>query len=214
MVGQPARQFAQQVAIGENAGQGRKILQCARRADLHGEPPARLVVADHRRHGFADAKERAILQGARALFRLDAVVREQGTIDILAQRFGLGRDQIACDPFPDRLKRHAREPPGALVIGGIVDEERLDRREEYARGVAHARRRRLAFDTDGAAQLLQDEFVAGRFFAAHNAALELGDQHGARLRLQRPQIIAQPFDGLSVARHPGHHSVRKASSYL
>jgi hypothetical protein len=38
-----------------------------------------------------------------------------------------------------------------------------------------------------------------------DAAFELGDQHGARLRLQRPQKIAQPFDGLSVARHTGHH---------
>jgi hypothetical protein len=74
MVGQPARQFAQQIAIGENAGQRCKILKRARRADLHGEPPARLVVAGHRRHRFADAKERAIMQCARPLFGLDAVL--------------------------------------------------------------------------------------------------------------------------------------------
>ena len=91
------------------------------------------------------------------------------------------------------------------MIRRIVDEEGLDRSEEHPRGVTHALRSRLALDTDGAAQLLQDEFVAGRFFAAQDAAFEFGDQHGARLWLQRPQIIAQPFDGLSVARHTGHH---------
>ena len=128
MVRQPPSHFAQRVAIGENAGQRCQVLERARRADLHGEPPARLVVTGNRRHGFADAKERAIVQCARALFGLDTVLRQRGAIDILAERLGLGRDQIASDPFLDRFKRHARKPPRALVIRRIVDEERLDRR--------------------------------------------------------------------------------------
>jgi hypothetical protein len=89
------------------------------------------------------------------------------------------------------------------MVGGIVDEKRLERRKEHAGGSAHADVL-LLLDATGAAQLLQDEFVAGRFFAAKDAAFELGDEHGARLGLQRPQIIAQPFDGLSAA-HAGHH---------
>ena len=142
-------------------------------------------------------------ESAGALLGLDAIIRQQGAIDIIAQRLGLGRNQVAPNPFPDRLKRHPRQPSGALVIGSIVDKKRLDRRKEQASGIVHARLR-LAFGADGAPQLLQDELVAGRFLAARDAAFKLGDEHGARLGLQGPQIIAQPFDGLSAA-HAGHH---------
>ena len=121
------------------------------------------------------------MQCARQLLGLDAIIVEQGAIDILAQRLGLGRNQIAPDPFPDRFERHARNPPGALVIGGIVDEERLDRREEQPGGVADARHR-LACDANGAAQFLQDEVAAGRLFAAQ----------ARRVRARRPAWRAPP----------------------
>ncbi len=124
------------------------------------------------------------MQSADPLFGLDAIVGQQSAIDVVAERFGFSRDQIARDPAPDRLKRHTGKSPGALVIGGIVDEEWLNRRKEHAGGGAHADfGRRL--DPNGAAQLLQDEFVAGRLIAVRRGALELGDEHGARLGLQR-----------------------------
>ena len=151
------------------------------------------------------------MQRACALFGLDAVLGEQGAIDIVAERLGLGRDQIASDPFQIG---HPRNSPGALVIRRVVDEEGLDRSEEHRRGVTHALRSRLALDTDGAAQLLQDEFVAGRFFAAKDAAFEFGDQHGARLWLQRPQKSRSRSTACPSLVIRATTSVRKASPYL
>ena len=37
--------------------------------------------------------------------------------------------------------------------------------------------------------------------AAQEIALELLDEHRPRLRRKRPKIFAQPFDGLTIARH-------------
>jgi len=98
------------------------------------------------------------------------------------------RHQIAPDPPLQALKRDPRNAPGALVIRRIVDDERLDRRKEHSRNLAHkgGTRRR---SRDGAAQFLQDEFVAGRFFVGQAAAFEFGSLDGPRLRRQRPQII-------------------------
>ena len=94
-----------------------------------------------------------------ALFGLDPVVSAKRAFDIGARRLGLRRHQIAPDPPLQALKRDPRNAHGALVIRRIVDDERLDRRKEHPRGVAHARGSRLALDADGAAQFLQDEFV-------------------------------------------------------
>ena len=165
MIGQTPRQIVQQIAVGENAGHRRQIVQRPGRADLHGEAPARLVVAGDRRNGVADAQQRAIMQGTRHLLGFEAIIVEQGAIDILGQRPGLGRNQIAADPFPDRFERHACNPPGALVIGGIINDERLNRREEQAGGIADTRHR-LAGSANGAPEFLQDELAAGGLFAA------------------------------------------------
>jgi hypothetical protein len=107
MIGQAPRQFAEQLPIGKNADQRRHIFEGPRRAHLNGQAAARFVVADHRSHGVANAKDGAILQCACSLFGLDAIVRQQRAIDIVAERFGFRRDQIAPDPSPDRLNRDA-----------------------------------------------------------------------------------------------------------
>jgi hypothetical protein len=73
---------------------------------------------------------------ARQLLGLDPIIVQQGAVDVLAQRFGLGGHQIATHPVPDRLERHARDASEALVIGAIVNEERLDRCEEQPGGIA------------------------------------------------------------------------------
>jgi hypothetical protein len=82
VAGQPARQLVEQVAIVQDGGQRRQILERARGADLHREPAARLVVADHRRHRFAGAENGAMVQCAGALFGLDPVAGAKRALDI------------------------------------------------------------------------------------------------------------------------------------
>jgi len=61
MIRQPPCQFAERIAVAENAGQRCKIVKRAWRTDLHRETPARLVVASHRADRLADVCKRAIL---------------------------------------------------------------------------------------------------------------------------------------------------------
>ncbi len=96
MVWQPPRQVGKQVAAAEDARKRHDIVECARRADLHGEASTRCVVAGNRGHGFPDALQRAIVERADQLFGLDPIIVEQGSIDVLAQRLGLDGDQIAA----------------------------------------------------------------------------------------------------------------------
>ena len=168
MVRQPPRQVAKHVADREHAGDGGEVVERARRADLNGKAPTRFLITVDRDDRFPAALDGAILQGAGQLFRLDLVVGEQGTVDVLAQRLGFGRHQIATDPLPDRIERHARETSDAFVIGGIVGEERLERREKQASRVADARHL-LPGTTDRAAQFLQHQIVGGDLLAAQAA---------------------------------------------
>ncbi|MGA9010742.1 MAG: hypothetical protein WB495_28600 [Xanthobacteraceae bacterium] len=86
------------------------------------------------------------------------------------------------------------------MVGAAVDQKRLERREEHARRVADARHL-LGVGPDGAAEFLQDQIIAGALLATQQIALELLDEHRPRLRRERPEILPQPFDGLSIARH-------------
>jgi hypothetical protein len=132
--------------------------------------------------------------------RLGPIIGGQRAVDVRGQRPGLRRHQVPADPFPDRFKRDAREPADPFVVGPLVDEERLKRREEQPRGVADAGHG-LPGGTDGPAQFLQRELVASGFVTTEHAALELGHEHCSRLGLERAQIVPQPFDGLAVAGH-------------
>ena len=172
-----------------------------RRADLNGEPALRLLVGADGSKGFPHAQDGALVQRAHQLIGLGLVVGEQSPIDIVGQRLGFGRHQIAADPTPDRLERKPRDAPDALVVGGSVDQERLERHEEQARRVADARHA-LRLDANGTPQLLQHQLAAGHVVAAQLGALELCDQQCPRFRLEIPEIFPQPFDGLPVvARH-------------
>jgi hypothetical protein len=144
--------------------------------------------------------DRAFVQRAHQQLGLGPIIASQCAVDVLGQRPSLRRHQVAADPFPDRFKRDAREPADALVVGPLVDEEGLERREEQPRGVADAGHG-LPGGADSPAQFLQHEFVASGFVTTEHAALQLGHQHCARLGLEREQIVPQPFDGLAVAGH-------------
>ena len=127
VVRQQPRQFREHVTDAEDARQRRQVLDRSRRADLHAKPPARFFVGADRGDGLIHALDRALVQRADQLFHPDAIVGEQSAIDVLAQRPGFGGHQIAADPLPDRLQRDARQASDALVIGGTVDQERLQR---------------------------------------------------------------------------------------
>jgi hypothetical protein len=67
-----------------------------------------------------------------------------------------------------------------MVVGAVVDHERLERLKEQTRAMAGAGA--LALFARDAAQLLQDEVGADRFAAAEQAAFEIPDQQRTRLR--------------------------------
>ncbi len=200
IVGQPLGEVGERVADFEHMQEHCDIVGRPRRADLDGEPALRLVVGADRGKGLPHAQDGALVQRADQLIGLGLVGGEKCAIDILAQRLGFGRDQIAADPAPDRLERKPRDAPDPLVVGGSVDQERLERHEEQARRVADARHA-LRLGADGAPQFLQHQLAAGHVVAAQLGALELCDQHCPRFRLEIPEIFPQPFDGLPVARH-------------
>ena len=112
------------------------------------------------------------MQRADQLIGFGLVAGQQRAIDVVAQRLGFGRHQIAADPLPDRLERDPRDAADALVVGGAVEQKRLERREKQARRIADARHR-LRLGADGAPQFVEHEFVAGIVVAAQQAALEL-----------------------------------------
>ena len=79
------------------------------------------------------------------------------------------------------------------MVGRGIDQKRLERSKEQARGVAEARGR-LAIRADGEAELLKDEVVTGAVVAAQHATLELMDEHSPRRRRQRAEIV-RSLDG-------------------
>ncbi len=180
---QPPSKVAEHVAQHEEAQQCADILQCAGRTHLHDKPPPHFLVGARCLNGFLHPLNRALVQGAHEEVGLDPVIGNQRAVDVLRQRFGFRGHQVAADPFPDRLKRHARQSTDPFVVGGIVNQERLDRSEKQACGVADARHR-LSGGTDDTAQFLQHELVAGDLVAAQHGALKLGHEHRPRLRLE------------------------------
>ena len=200
IVRQPLGQVGECVADFEHMQERCDVVGRPRRADLNGKPALRLLIGADRGKSFPHAQDGALVQRADQLIGLGLIVGEQGAIDVLGQRLGLGRNQVAADPAPDRLERKPRDAPDALVVGGSVDQERLERHEEQARRVADARHA-LRLGADGAPQLVEHQFAAGHIVAAQLGALELCNQHRPRFRLEVPEIFPQPFDGLPVARH-------------
>ena len=68
-----------------------------------------------------------------------------------------------------------------IVIATIVDQQRLERLEEQAGGIADVRGA-LALFAHGMAQLPQNQIGAGGLLATQYAAFELADQQRTRLR--------------------------------
>ena len=73
MVREPPRQIGQHIAAAEDADKRRKVVERPRRANLYGQTPAGFFIAADRSHGFLEAQQRAIVQGADQLLGLDAV---------------------------------------------------------------------------------------------------------------------------------------------
>ncbi len=200
IVRQPLGQVGERIANFEYMQERRDVVGRPRRADLDGEPALRLLVGADRGQGFPHAQDGALVQRTDLLIGPGLVVGEKCAIDVLGQSLGFGRNEVAADPAPDRLERKPRDAADALMVGGRVDQEWLERHEEQARRVADAWHA-LRLGTDGAPQLVEHQFAAGHVVAAQLGAFELCDQHSACFRLEVPEIFPQPFDGLPVARH-------------
>ncbi len=176
---QAPSQFRQRVAQCQDREQGRQILHSTGRADLNSEPPQRLLVGAGPGNGFPHALHRPLVQRANQLLGFVPIVVEQGPIDVLAQGFCLGRDEVASS-----TTRSVRAT-----------------RVRYGRCACDRHARRLGGGADRTAQFLQNEIVGGALLAAQQAALEFLDEHRARFRLERPEVLPQPLDGLPIARH-------------
>jgi hypothetical protein len=92
-----------------------------------------------------------------------------------------------------------------LVIGAVVDQERLERAEEQPCRVVKAGGFGLAF-AEAAPQLCQHHLRSRRAGARQQPALELADQQRPRPGLQIPQIGSQLFCRRGVLAGHGHRS--------
>ena len=102
-----------------------------------------------------------ILESPGLMLGLVGVARHQRLLDLLGIGLRLFGHQRIADPKPQRLERRARDPAAMLVIGTIVDQERLDRLEEQSCGIAKARGLGLAV-AQAAPQLGQNQFGSSR----------------------------------------------------
>ncbi len=173
----------------------------ARGAELDGQAAALLVVGAFQH--LRDAGHRAVLENPGLMLGLVGVAGHERLLDLLGIGLRVFGHQRIADPKPQRLERRARDPAAMLVIGAIVDQERLDRLEEQPRRIAEARGLGLAF-AQASPQLGQNHFGPGRARAVQQPALELGNQQRPRSGLQLPEIGSQLFGGsFGLAGHSG-----------
>ena len=90
---------------------------------------------------FLDSHHRAVLEAAGQLLGAIVSPRSKAGATCSVDGLGLTRHQVAADPFPDRLERHARDAAGMIMGRGVVDQKWLERLEEQARQIARAFRR-------------------------------------------------------------------------
>ena len=133
---------------------------------------------------------RAVLEAARQMLGLVGVAGHQRLLDLVGIGLRLFGHQRIADPKPHRLERGARDPAAMLVIGTVVDQERLDRLEEQPRRIAEALRLGCAV-AQAAPQLGQDQFGAGG---------------------SSPRNSPRSSSAISKARAPGFKSRRKSRS--
>jgi hypothetical protein len=114
-------------------------------------------------------------------------------IDLGAKVAHVVGNEIAPDPSPERRERGARDPALPFVLGFAIDQERLDRLKEQARGVAFSGRR-IARVANGSADRIQQHFPAWDVFAPQHRAFELHHQQSSRTRRQLPQVRPQSLD--------------------
>ena len=194
----------QGVARLERAHQDRAILGGARGADLDRQAAAIFFVFVGAGKGRFDGRGGTVLECARQVLGLRRIFSHQRIVDRVGEGLRLLRQQVAADPGPQLFKHTARGTPWMLVIGDVVDNEGFDRHEKQARRAADAPAA-FALFADHLPQFVEHQRRAedrgGGIVAAQQAALELADQGRSRRRLEFAQVLSQPLDGCSVARH-------------
>ena len=86
-----------------------------------------------------DAGRHQILEAAGLPLGAVGVAGHERVLDVRGIGLRLFGHQSVADPKPQRLERGARDPAAMLVIGNIVDQERLERLKEQAGRIAKAR---------------------------------------------------------------------------
>ena len=152
---------AKHVADFENVQQRRDVFDRARRADLDGEPPARLARLCRRQRAcraYATWRD----HGAREPPVRPWLCRPASNARLMSSPNALASAGIRSRPIhcPDRIKRDPRDAPDTLMVGGTIEQERFERHEEHAGRIADTRHP-LRLGADRAAQFLQHELVAG-----------------------------------------------------
>ena len=154
-------------------------------------------------------------RGRQGLERMHQRVRRLGVAGgkraahVIAIGLRFRRHEVARDPGPDRIERRARDAAWRLALALRVDQERLERTEERARGSADARRiRLLAGVAHRGAHLLQQHVAAGDVIATQHGALELRHEQRACSGRKLPQKLPQPIEGQGARGHAAHHALQ------
>ncbi len=123
----------------QHGAQCRGVLRGARRADLRHDAPANAIVARAVSQAGVDRRGGLGLERAGEEFDLRRIAGKQRLVHAVAEQVGLVGQQIAAHPGPQQFERTARNAAGMIVVGAIVDHERLERLEEQAGGMADPR---------------------------------------------------------------------------
>jgi hypothetical protein len=194
------------VANREPAGDDSHIFERVRRADLKGKPPPGFIVVLDRLQHLTHARHCAILEFVGDLRRSGGIVGDECVFNQVGIRFRFRLHDEITNPLPNRIEGSARDAAVVLMLGRVVDQKRFERLEEQAGRIADACNAPAGF-AQTAAQFIEHQLGACGIVTAQQAALKLGDQQSARLRLEFNQVLPQPFDGQTLAQHPPHRAL-------
>jgi hypothetical protein len=190
------------VARHQHGGDRAHVVDGAWRADLQRQAAKRTVIILDLIEGCLHARCGGILEVASELAGGRGIVGDERVLDHVRIGVGFRLHHEVADPLPDRIEHGARDAPLMLVLGGIVDQEGIERTEEQARRRTYARRA-LADLAQRPAQFVEHELGTGIVVAAQESALKLRNEERACLGFEFEQIFPQPFDGQPLTEHPG-----------
>ena len=210
VAGKLRAEHRQSIARIEDAAQGHDVFKRSRRRELNGQSAALpLVFAETfpSPSGFGAPCDPG---SARQVLDPAGIAGEQALLHLLRIVPRLLDHQGAADPGPQRFQRPARDTAAMLVVGCIVNQERLDRLEEQPRRVGEPQRLAVAVP-EAAPQLGQDHLGPGRIVAAQRGLFEFGNELRSRAGLHVPEQAAKLIDAWLAL--DGHSGTTRAKSH-